>query len=163
MPTLTQIAEYWRDAAVEVFPGMPPHGWNWDDPFCFRCGWEAPTPSFEGPRWKWATGWLERAHLHERAAGGRDRLDNIVPLCPLCHRTMPVFRDGPGEAIAWIRERHPFVPLGRWQYLTYAYWFGPRHRPYPGWPNFLAVFHQVYLEEIADRHQAGINPAGWSL
>jgi 5-methylcytosine-specific restriction endonuclease McrA len=82
MPTLRAIARHWDLG---------------DHPACFRCGDEPPV---EG--WGNAHGWLERAHLIDRWAGGLDLVTNIVPLCPRCHRRQPIFEPGDEDAaLTW--------------------------------------------------------------
>lgn len=105
LPKLSAIANYWA--------GMPPltkrdlfphfHDLEWETPFCFRCLWRAPvTEAFEydlpwfaskTKAWNSASGWLERGHLIDRRLGGRDDVNNLVPLCPLCHEDMPICRN----------------------------------------------------------------------
>lgn len=64
-------------------------------PFCFACWSE---------ELEWSQ--LERAHLVDRSAGGLDGPQNVVLLCPACHRAMPSFRPGEGaEARRWVADR----------------------------------------------------------
>lgn len=123
LPTLAQIVAYWRDAD-QPFPGLQALNVDWAKPFCFRCGWRSPspTPKLPDPTWKLAAGWLERAHLHCRVFGGPDSVENLVPLCLLCHKAMPEFPDGPGEAIAWVWDRFPTPIDMEWQTYTDSLW-----------------------------------------
>lgn len=94
MPDLWRIARYWLER--DVF-------WvDLEQPHCFGC-FNAPEPDQSVPdaaRWNDSV-FLERAHLADRAAGGLDGPQNLVPLCHSCHRLMPEFTDG-REAIKWV-------------------------------------------------------------
>lgn len=110
LPKLSAIANYWsgmpRLVCADVFPQFWQWCADWDDPFCFRCGWKAPVEC--GTGWDHASGWLERAHLVDRELGGPDAVENLVPLCPLCHEDMPRCRVA-GEAFTYVSS----VPISR--------------------------------------------------
>ncbi len=95
MPSLWQMAEYWylRDDVFDV---------DLRNPHCFGCGDTA--WSFAATlklRWNDAARKLERAHLVARVFDGLDGVQNMVPLCSLCHRYQP---DSDGaEAVSWIQ------------------------------------------------------------
>lgn len=63
---------------------------NTDAAACYRCGDTART---------------ERAHVIDRALGGLDDVQNIVPLCYRCHADMPPFAAGE-ERRAWLWLAH---------------------------------------------------------
>ena len=73
MPSLLKIAQF--------------HGLG-DEPFCVRCGYQPPVQT-----WREAARYLQRAHIIDRVYDGLDAVQNIVPLCGLCHRRQPIFRD----------------------------------------------------------------------
>jgi hypothetical protein len=75
-----RVVAYWH-ARGEPFPV------DLDWPACFACGREV-------------TAWrqLERAHLIDRICDGLDGPQNLVMLCSLCHRMMPVHRPGQEDA-----------------------------------------------------------------
>lgn len=105
MPTLATITHAWealgRQRLREVFPDLRCFDTGWGEPFCFRCGWLAPSrEAADYPRtwtsartidaaWHAARGWLERCHLHDHAYGGGADPLNLVPLCVLCHEEQP--------------------------------------------------------------------------
>ena len=109
MPSVWALVQYWAPRGVFVVCVPVPH--------CFGCQRmilpdedEAPLPPDDPrpaqDRWNNALGRLERAHLVDRAAGGLDGCQNIVPLCRPCHRRMPSFDIGEGpQAVAWVRAR----------------------------------------------------------
>lgn len=66
-------------AAVAAFHDVDPTR-------CFRCGVIART---------------ERAHIIDRAFGGLDDVQNLIPLCFRCHRDQPIFANGE-ERRAWV-------------------------------------------------------------
>lgn len=83
MPTMSQVVAYWAER-IE----MPADA----EPFCFRC-------------LRSADGWqvLERAHLIDRATGGLDAPQNLVPCCWACHRRQPLFAPSDETtALAWF-------------------------------------------------------------
>jgi 5-methylcytosine-specific restriction endonuclease McrA len=87
MPSIKKILAYWErlsDNPFEIHPATPA---------CFRCGLEV-------DQWNW----LERAHLVDRWLGGLDNEANLVMLCRLCHRLMPMFEIGQvADALEWVR------------------------------------------------------------
>ncbi len=102
MPTMWAIVRYWT--------GRGPFGFTEDElaaPFCFGCGIEITGVPGRTPatRWESASGRLERAHLVDRFLGGLDGPQNIVPLCVMCHRVMPVFDVEHGDdALAYVTD-----------------------------------------------------------
>jgi hypothetical protein len=105
MPTLAKVATFWRSEYVDF-----------GEPGCLRCEWLCPELEADEP-WRHVSRWLDRAHLKDRRLGGEDVVQNLVPLCILCHDEMPSFADS-GSALAWVRA-------GRqrgwgWQVLTDA-------------------------------------------
>lgn len=119
MPKLSAISLVWEemdsDELRSLFPDLRCFGIGWGEPFCFRCGWLAPSPeaadypqTWKAERainaaWDAATGWLERAHLHDHRFGGEEDALNLVPLCPLCHEQQPFCRTRE-EGIAFVNE-----------------------------------------------------------
>ncbi|MGW4716832.1 HNH endonuclease [Nocardia sp. NPDC004260] len=117
MPSMNAIADHWRNAVPEWLErkvlDSHPNAWHW--PFCFGCGWFAPVTGRRRDSWIRANGWLDRAHLADRARGGPDTPSNLVPLCHLCHDVMPSF-DERAVALEWVRMRPRCEPL--WQCHT---------------------------------------------
>ena len=104
MPRLSKVMEYWQQRYPPVFPRLAAHWIGWGEPFCFRCGWLAPVDDTQptlAEVWDSARGWLERAHLRDLALGGPNTVDNLVPLCRICHDMMPEFEDR-ASAIAYV-------------------------------------------------------------
>lgn len=124
MPPLRKIAEHWLDR-----PEWPDYKGNYiglGEPFCARCGWLAPVEDGRPDSWDRAGKFLDRAHLIDRIKGGLDGVQNLVPLCHLCHDTMPSF--GPGqeeEAYAWVRSGKSCD--WHWQLTTDALGSAGRH------------------------------------
>jgi hypothetical protein len=101
MPNLARITHAWEalgeERLRESFPELRCFSIGWGEPFCFRCGWLAPTgeaadyPSdWPAARtidaaWQASRGWLERCHLQDHCYGGSVDPLNLVPLCVLCH------------------------------------------------------------------------------
>lgn len=99
MPPLWAVVIYWLQEREA------PLGGDGRIPHCFRClrvsGYD-PMDGFDG---RWNNSGLERAHLVDRALGGLDGAQNLMPLCWPCHKVMPSFGPGEGpDAIAWIRR-----------------------------------------------------------
>lgn len=87
MPPLQQIA---------AFHGLP------DPPSCVRCGYAPPGPQtwreFGPSSWD-----LQRAHIIDRCYAGLDNVANLLPLCPLCHRSQPDFKPADIDvALRWF-------------------------------------------------------------
>jgi hypothetical protein len=76
---------------------------------CFACGWwKEPPFDAESIRDAWdsrKTG-LERCHLVPHSKGGSDGPENLVLLCPTCHRDAPNCLD-PDIMLAWCVRRRP--------------------------------------------------------
>lgn len=144
MPSLFQIAEFWKGNHASHLPDLLT-GRDLARPFCFRCGWRVPTwdtPMDDKAVWRYASGWLERAHLQDHSSGGPDTADNLVPLCTLCHRIMPEFpfaEDIP-EALAWVRgELHMSCPRW-WQSETNALWSSDQPLQFVGSDEFFRKY-----------------------
>jgi hypothetical protein len=60
--------------------------------------------------WYDSSGWLERAHLHDRQFGGSDEPLNFAPLCVLCHLSQPDCRTR-AEGIAVVNSLPEHQPL----------------------------------------------------
>lgn len=85
MPSGQAVADYWREQGRFG-------GYGLAFPACFTC---------RRPADDWSQ--LERAHLVDRAVGGLDHVANLVMLCWACHRCMPTFEAGEGEAaLCWV-------------------------------------------------------------
>lgn len=118
-PSLPRIVFAWDELGSDglrgVFPENRALGIGWGEPFCFRCGWLAPVlEAADHPRewdfrraisrvWNDSSGWLERAHLHDRRFGGGDEPLNFAPLCVLCHLSQPDCRTR-AEGIAFVNS-----------------------------------------------------------
>jgi hypothetical protein len=105
MPSLATITRAWEELGKnqlrETFPNLACFGIGWGEPFCFRCGWLAPSKeAADYPNgwpagraidsaWQGARGWLERCHLRDHHFGGTADPLNLVPLCVLCHEEQP--------------------------------------------------------------------------
>jgi 5-methylcytosine-specific restriction endonuclease McrA len=77
MPSMKKIVAY---------HGLP------TPPTCVRCGLD---------------GYLERAHIIDRVFDGLDLESNLLPLCPLCHRSQPIFKPGDEDAaLKWFSGEH---------------------------------------------------------
>lgn len=169
MPSLPKIIDYWAaDRHSDAFPNLAARAIGWGEPFCFRCGWLSPIPEdvlSEPPAkpvdpWKYANGWLQRAHLAERFEGGADRVDNLVPMCSLCHRQMPEQFKEREPAIAWINAWDPDSRNPFWQLATDFAFGGERYRAFPGTGNFLNLrlraddYHRRALVKVREFTEA---------
>lgn len=156
MPTLSKIALYWADNA-EPFPNLAGHALGWGEPFCFRCGWLAPIPDVAPPAndpWKYGKGWLERAHLADHALGGPDVVANIVPMCHVCHQSMPLGFTTTQSAVDWVNAWDPGGRNIFWQRATDAQWGGEKYRPIPGVKaviSFRLAVDERLREALAER------------
>lgn len=72
-PKRKQAIAYYRSEALKKYVRARAKG------FCEGCGEKAPFSSKSGP-------FLECHHLHRMADGGPDHPENVVALCPNCHR-----------------------------------------------------------------------------
>lgn len=141
------LALAWLDRFEDIaaeFPALQGFGVSITEPFCFRCGWQAPTKSaFDYPeRWKedraiaasWdqATGWLERAHLRDHMHGGDESPENMVALCVLCHEEQPICRTRE-EGVAFIRSQSPRHRIRFWLQIASDRRY--RERPSRGRPG----------------------------
>lgn len=145
MPLLSEIAAAWRDSkgVEQVFPRFQEFKPSWWHPFCFRCGWIVPTKKGdeypEGWKdervflltWGAASGWLERAHLHDHVHDGGEALDNLVPLCVLCHEEQPICRSR-DEGLSFVRSRSPRWRIQFWLQVATERRYGHRDLRKPG-------------------------------
>lgn len=163
MPSLPKIVDYWStEQHSDVFPNLAARALGWGEPFCFRCGWLSPLPAkaINGTEakptnpWKYARGWLQRAHLAEKFTGGPDTVDNLVPMCSLCHRQMPEAIASREVAIAWINSWASASRNILWQGATDALWGGEKFEAFPGTGNFLLLRMQIDEYERDARAQA---------
>lgn len=132
MPTLAAISRTWEalgnDELRRIFPNLRVFEIGWGEPCCFRCGWLAPTPEAADYRdkdpakaidraWNAASGWLERAHLHDHANGGNEEAFNLVPLCPLCHERQPLCHSRE-DGIRYVNTAPRGIPVAYVQMVT---------------------------------------------
>lgn len=101
MPSMDAIINYWRE---HDGPWLKSRYIGWGEPFCFACGWLAPVADGRADSWRQAGKWLDKAHLHDHAAGGPDEPFNLVPLCHLCHDRMPE-SDSTMRGLLWVQNR----------------------------------------------------------
>lgn len=73
-------AAYYRSEALKIYAIARSKG------FCEGCGLEAPFQTYRGP-------FLECHHVHRLADGGPDHPQNVVALCPNCHRRAHYAKD----------------------------------------------------------------------
>jgi hypothetical protein len=126
MPQLGRIAMFWLNGFGSGTCPEEIRNEDWGEPFCFRCYWQAPVPDANQAGgieacWNLASGWLERAHLHDRFDGGSDAVENLMPLCVICHAHMPVSRSfneglwyisaGPCRAMWWQQFTDLMAPV----------------------------------------------------
>lgn len=146
MPALASIARHWQDLSLDelraMFPALRCFYIGWGEPFCFRCGWLAPTKdsssypaNWKGQRcvdfaWNDAKGWLERAHLQDHSFGGTVEGGNLVPLCALCHENQPICKTQE-DGIAYVNAGSEVPPamLSLVQRITDAEY---QHKPAKG-------------------------------
>ncbi|WP_433731159.1 hypothetical protein ACQP2Y_21970 [Actinoplanes sp. CA-051413] len=145
------LVQYWAENYTSVLPDLPAGSIGWNEPFCFRCGWLAPTPDDDDNPWRRMDSWLEKAHLQDHVGGGPDTAENIVPLCAICHRGMPDFPDSRAAALAWVKAQgHSSCPSW-WQQATDALWGGDRFKSFPG----SVVFFNTYFVLSQRRERIG--------
>lgn len=132
MPSLAKITRAWEalgeDRLRETFPDLACFGIGWGEPFCFRCGWLAPTKeAADYPKgwpasrtidstWEGARGWLERCHLQDHRSGGTAASLNLVPLCVLCHEEQPSCETR-GAGIAFVNSASPRFGIAPWMQM----------------------------------------------
>lgn len=105
LPTLDKIARHWVDHPL--FENAYFQYIGFGEPYCFRCQWQPPNddPYDDEQTWQQHSAFLDKCHLVDRCRGGSDELDNLVPLCNLCHKEMPQFAPHQYDiAIAWVNE-----------------------------------------------------------
>lgn len=83
-------------------------GVDLEHPHCFACHRTVPGIDMSlSPerRWSAAASILERGHLVNRVRNGLDGPQNLVPLCNLCNKTMPIFSGPlPPGPIEWVLD-----------------------------------------------------------
>lgn len=139
---MDDLTSYWQ-------PRLPPDAIAvpWDDAprCCWRCGDDGP---------------MERCHIVPAARGGADAPENLIRLCPHCHREQPNVAD-PDATWAWLRAtRHWGYGRRHAAWLdAYAALYG-EDAPSRGQP---AAVIEALREELAGavRHwgHADLNPA----
>jgi hypothetical protein len=103
LPSLWKIASYWEERKRANGEGL--FQVNLDDPHCFGCRVTGDLPDTDDleERWNSSSWWMERGHLVNWARNGLDQVQNIVPLCRICNRSMPIFdAEHADEAIVWV-------------------------------------------------------------
>ena len=99
------VAKHWahREDRDVVLPNFVDYG----EPSCMACGywredWDSPSTIAA----KWNSTSLEVCHIVARQFGGTEDLDNLILMCPTCHRDSPDVNDG-GEAMRqWLASPH---------------------------------------------------------
>lgn len=143
-----RLIPYWKTAHPTTFPNLHANTIGWGEPFCFRCGWLVPLRHSYGGNWNNAGPWLELCHLQDFALGGSDEPANVVPLCTICHRSMPRLFADRADAVVWVRSGQPNACPWWWQEATDDRWGGKERRPFPGASAFLR-FYQATNERAA--------------
>jgi hypothetical protein len=132
MPSLATITRAWEALGEgrlrETFPHLACFSIGWGEPFCFRCGWLAPTKEAADCRqdwpashaidsaWQGAGGWLERCHLQDHSCGGSAGSLNLVPLCVLCHEEQPPCETR-AAGIAFVNSTSPRSGIAPWMQM----------------------------------------------
>lgn len=144
-PSLADVSLAWEavdpEALREMFPNLRCYGIGWAEPFCFRCGWLAPGPEAADYKtadhakaitmaWKAASGWLERAHLHDHAHGGDVDAWNLVPLCVICHDAQPQCRTRE-QGVAFVNTEPEFAGFRMLIQMFTDHRYRERRRPGP--------------------------------
>lgn len=80
-PKITQVAVHYRDPYLKQMVKRIAEG------KCQYCGEEAPFVDKQGEPY------LEAHHVVRLADGGKDSIDNVVAICPNCHRKVHVLAD----------------------------------------------------------------------
>lgn len=80
-PKMTETVVYYRDPYLKQMVKRIADG------KCQYCGEDAPFIDKQGEPY------LEEHHVKRLADGGRDAIDNVVAICPNCHRKMHVLND----------------------------------------------------------------------
>ena len=99
LPTLWEIAWHWNGLGER-----DPFCIDLSRPACAGCGL-APRRGQDQRHLKhrWNSACLHRGHLVNRCLGGPDTVENLVPLCWLCNRSMPYFDQGQLQAAKdWV-------------------------------------------------------------
>jgi hypothetical protein len=132
MPSLATITRAWEvlgeNQLRETFPHLACFGIGWGEPFCFRCGWLAPSKeAADYPNvwpagraidsaWQGSRGWLERCHLRDHYFGGTAAPLNLVPLCVLCHEEQPPCETR-AAGIAFVNSASPRDGIAPWMQM----------------------------------------------
>jgi len=148
MPTLYAVAMHWitplaqhEARAAGEAEGFRALAMDEGEPPCVRCGWRIPVvderlnedSSTDVRReWKAAGVFIDRAHLCNHAEDGGGECSNVVPLCHLCHRSMPWFTTR-REALRWVAAGcdRPGVGWFGWQQFTDHVYGPPWHAVHP--------------------------------
>jgi hypothetical protein len=98
LPDLWTIVSYWAERDDLFYVEL-------EHPNCFACGRTYGMDDIPEPRDRWiaARSKLERGHLVNRARDGLDGPQNLVPLCGMCNKSMPIF-SRPDPAIEWVLD-----------------------------------------------------------
>lgn len=104
MPSLVAVGRHWQENQMEALHSFGPHVWTvlaGRGSCCFGCLQPARDCSV---RDDFRTGGFERAHLQDCCLGGANRVENLVPLCSVCHWQMTAnFTGCRSCAVTWIR------------------------------------------------------------
>lgn len=109
-PALLEVARFWqrRPDLEQLLPRWPGLSIGLGEPFCGACGWLAPDNRKDYPySWERASHWLDRAHIITRAQSergcGLDLPTNVIQLCQVCHKAMPLWDLGDERrAFEWL-------------------------------------------------------------
>ena len=166
MPSLGEIAEYWRHAEDagqlrETFTRS--YLGDWGETFCFRCRWQAPVRGYGEDYWVrraaryrlddealyrkiWdkASGWLERCHVHEHVFGGGEEAHNLVPMCPACHRWQPAC-ESREDGLAYVNAG-VYAP----QFLPHTVGAFPCSHKAETYFRYLALHFQLSYEALVE-------------
>lgn len=110
LPPLSKIAAYWETNGPLYAIDWNKDRWYSDKVMCcFGCGNEG-YDGTDREGWPRSSSWIWRAHLVDRWAGGKDTVENLVPLCLRCHTYMPVFprTEDRDRAIQWVLDCPPW-------------------------------------------------------
>jgi hypothetical protein len=98
LPTLWEIAWYWNGLGEH-----DPFCVDLSRPACAGCGFLPSGRDQRRFKHRWTACHLERGHLVNACLGGPDTVENLVPLCWWCNRSMPYFDRGQLQAaMDWV-------------------------------------------------------------
>jgi HNH endonuclease len=128
MASVAEIVTYWSQHQDESGLAVD---WAEAHKRCWTCG-----------RKKWKRN-FDRCHIIPRSLGGLDSADNLVLLCPRCHKQAPNVND-PSFIWFWLRSRA--VPLYDTEWIIsgleeYQRLFGKRPFSGPNPPNVSELKH----------------------